>query len=58
MILTWNAVSVPSRLAPIFTYAIWSRPWWVTAMFSERVSIHLTGRPSLREAHATNSSSP
>ena len=58
MIFTWYAVTVPSRLAPIFTCAIWSRPWCVTAMFSVRVSIHLTGCPVLREAQAQNTSSP
>ena len=58
MILTCSAANVPSRLAPSFTYAIWSRPWCEAIMFSERVSIHFTGRPSLREHQASRISSP
>ena len=52
MIVAWNAVSVPSSLKPTLTLSIWSRPWWVTIIPSERVSTHFTGRPSLRDAHA------
>ena len=58
MIFVWKAVIVPSRFAPIRTSSIWSRPWCVTAMSSERVSTHLTGRPSLRAAQAQTISSP
>ena len=31
-----SAVILPSRVAPILTYAIWSRPWCVASMPSER----------------------
>ena len=41
-----NAVIVPSDVAAIRTWSIWARPWWETAIASERVSIHLIGRPS------------
>ena len=58
MIFTCQAVIVPSRLAPIRTVAIWSRPWCAVAMFSVRVSIHLTGRSSLREHQQASTSSP
>ena len=54
----WNAVIEPSFFTPIRTLAIWSRPWWQTCMFSERVSIHLTGRSSLRAAQQSRTSSP
>ena len=37
---------VPSRFSPISTYCTWPRPWPIATMFSERVSTHLTGRPS------------
>ena len=57
-IFVWNAVILPSRVAPIFTKATWSRPWWVESMPSERPSTHLIGRSSLREAHASAISSP
>ena len=48
---------MPSRLAPTFTKSIWSRPWIEELMCSERVSVHLTARPSLREAHEARISS-
>ena len=37
---------LPSRVAAISMNWIWSRPWWVATMFSLRVSVHFTGRPS------------
>ena len=48
---------VPSRLAPTFTKSIWSRPWIDELMCSLRVSVHLIGRLSLRDAHAARISS-
>ena len=30
-------------MTAIAAWATWSRPWWVTAMFSERVAIHFEG---------------
>ena len=47
-----------SLRAPIRTVAIWSRPWWQTIMFSERVSIHFSGWPSFLEAAQSRTSSP
>ena len=49
-------VTVPSRLAVSVTCAVWSRPWWLVVMCSERVSVHLTGCPS-RLANARTSAS-
>ena len=37
---------VPSFITASSTSWSWSRPWWVAWAFSERVSTHLTGRPS------------
>ena len=48
---------VPSRLAPTFTKSIWSRPWIEELMCSVRVSVHLIGRLSLRDAQAARISS-
>ena len=39
-------VILPSLVAAISTCSIWSRPWMVAWKFSERVSVHFTGRPS------------
>ncbi len=36
---------------------IWSRPWWADSSDSERVSVHLTGLPSLTDAARTRISS-
>ena len=37
---------VPSRVKPISTCWTCARPWVIATMFSERVSVHFTGRPS------------
>ncbi len=58
VIFTWNAVILPSLVAPMRMSAVCARPWWQTAMCSERVSIHLTGRWSLRETQENRASSP
>ena len=43
---------VPSRRRPSSRYCTWPRPCGIETMFSERVSIHFTGRPSSsRDAH-------
>jgi hypothetical protein len=57
MIFAWKAVISPSFVAAIRTWSTWPRPWWLVAMFSERVSIHFTGWPSCLEAHAHSVSS-
>ena len=48
---------MPSRLAAIVMSWIWSRPWWAESSDSERVSVHLTGLPSLTDAARTRISS-
>ena len=55
---TLRAFTLPSRLAPNFTVVIWSRPWCEVVMCSERVSVHLTGRCSLRASATISASSP
>ncbi len=39
---------VPSRRRPISMSCTWPRPWVIAVMFSERVSVHFTGRLSCR----------
>ena len=56
-IFEWIAVMVPSFLAPMRMLAIWSRPWWVPAIDSERVSVHLTGRWTWPATQTATSSS-
>ncbi len=41
---------VPSRLQPSSTYCTCPRPWGIAIRFSERVSIHFTGRCNRRAA--------
>ncbi len=48
---------VPSREPPISTSWSWARPWPRATMLSERVSVHLSGRPTRRASQAINSSS-
>ena len=48
---SWNTfaftpVIMPSRRSPISTCCTWARPWVIATMFSERVSVHFTGRAS------------
>ena len=57
-IRAWNAVTVPSRLAPRRTWSIWSRPWCWAIIASLRVSFQRTARPSLRASQAQRISSP
>ena len=47
-----SAVIVPSCFSPISTCWICARPWVMATMFSERVSVHFTGRPSVWAALA------
>ena len=54
---TFSAVTVPSRFAARVMSCIWSRPWWADSSDSDRVSVHFTGRPSLRAARTQSSSS-
>ena len=58
MISALQPVTVPSLFAPSVTSMIWSRPWWLVVMCSERVSVHLTGRPSRLARASTSASSP
>ena len=51
-------VTVPSFLAVSVTSAIWSRPWWLLDMCSERVSTYFTGRLSFLASARTSTSSP
>ena len=53
---TRTAVSLPLESAASSMCWIWPRPWMLATVFSERVSFHRTGVPSLR-ASATHSSS-
>ena len=55
---TLRAFTLPSRFAPNLTVVIWSRPWCEVVMCSERVSVHLTGRCSLRASATISASSP
>ena len=43
---------VPSRFTPSSTCCTWPRPCTIETMFSERVSVHFTGRPSIIAALA------
>ena len=54
---TRMACTRPSASAAIVAVCSWSRPWMVETIDSERVSIHLTGRPVRREACAIANSS-
>ncbi len=47
----------PSASAASVAVCSWSRPWIIEIMASERVSIHLTGRPHSFEACASAYSS-
>ena len=47
---------VPSLVKPISTYCTWPRPWGIATRFSERVSAHTTGRPSVRATPMTRRS--
>ena len=44
----WYAVMRPSRVPPSFARCTWPRPWGIATMFSERVSVQRTGRPTAR----------
>ena len=54
---TLSAVTVPSRFAARVMSWIWSRPWWADSSDSDRVSVHFTGRLSLRAARVQSTSS-
>ena len=45
---TLKPVTVPSFSADRVSFCHWSRPWWAEIIDSERVSVNLQGRPSLR----------
>ena len=47
----------PSRLPPIVACCTWPRPWGMATMFSERVSVQRTGRPTRAGVEAERSSS-
>ncbi len=48
---------MPSRVAPILKPATCARPWFIATMFSLRVSVQCTGRPSSRASQPTITSS-
>jgi hypothetical protein len=54
---TFSPVTVPSFLAASVMSWTWPRPWCAMRMLSERVSVHFTGRPSLRATSSVRSSS-
>ena len=52
-----GARRLPSRSPPIVTVWSWARPCTIPVMFSERVSLHRTGRPTCFASHATSANS-